>query len=266
MTIRTFSYGGGVQSTAALVLAARGTIDYPLFLFANVGDDSEHPDTLRYVWDVAMPYAAAHGIELVELRRTRRGAPWTLYQEITDEVLTGMPIPLHMENGAPGRRSCTKHFKVQVIAKETKRRGATPDDPAIIGLGISIDEYQRMRTDSPVAWHRNDYPLIDLRLSRDDCRRIIAEAGLAQPGKSACWFCPYTRRGDWQRMAATNPDLYMQAVVLEQDILAKERRAGKSGAHYLTRYGRPLYKVIGEQAMMDFDEPDDVCESGHCMT
>jgi hypothetical protein len=43
MALRFFSYGGGVQSTAALVLAAQGKIDYPVFLFANVGDDSEHP-------------------------------------------------------------------------------------------------------------------------------------------------------------------------------------------------------------------------------
>ena len=49
MGLRVFSYGGGVQSTAALVLAAQGKIDFPTFLFANVGDDSEHPATLRYV-------------------------------------------------------------------------------------------------------------------------------------------------------------------------------------------------------------------------
>ncbi|WP_254897837.1 hypothetical protein [Kitasatospora sp. NA04385] len=35
--IRSFSFGGGVQSTAALVLAAQGRIDYRTFLFANVG-------------------------------------------------------------------------------------------------------------------------------------------------------------------------------------------------------------------------------------
>lgn len=42
--LRVFSYGGGVQSTAALVLAAQGRIDFPAFVFANVGEDSEHPD------------------------------------------------------------------------------------------------------------------------------------------------------------------------------------------------------------------------------
>jgi hypothetical protein len=39
---RVVSYDGGVQSNALLVLAAQGRIDYRTFLFANVGDDSEH--------------------------------------------------------------------------------------------------------------------------------------------------------------------------------------------------------------------------------
>jgi hypothetical protein len=43
MSVRAISYGGGVQSTALLVLAARREIDFPLAIFANVGDDSEHP-------------------------------------------------------------------------------------------------------------------------------------------------------------------------------------------------------------------------------
>lgn len=70
--LRIFSYGGGVQSTAALVLAVQGKIDFKTFLFANVGDDSEHPATLRYVREVAMPYAAANGIRLEELTQLRQ--------------------------------------------------------------------------------------------------------------------------------------------------------------------------------------------------
>jgi len=48
MSLRAISYGGGVQSTALVVLAAQGVIDFPLALFANVGEDAE-PDTIRYV-------------------------------------------------------------------------------------------------------------------------------------------------------------------------------------------------------------------------
>ncbi len=38
MTKYVFSCGGGVQSTACLVLAAQGKIPYQTFIFANVGD------------------------------------------------------------------------------------------------------------------------------------------------------------------------------------------------------------------------------------
>ncbi len=41
------SYGGGVQSNAALVLATQGQLNVGVSLFANVGNDSESPDTLR---------------------------------------------------------------------------------------------------------------------------------------------------------------------------------------------------------------------------
>ena len=35
------AHGGGVQTTALLVLAGQGRLAYRTFLFANVGDDSE---------------------------------------------------------------------------------------------------------------------------------------------------------------------------------------------------------------------------------
>ena len=43
--MRTFSFGAGVQSTAVLALQALGRLPdpYDVFLFANVGDDSEDP-------------------------------------------------------------------------------------------------------------------------------------------------------------------------------------------------------------------------------
>ena len=48
--MRVISYGGGVQSPALLVMAARGELGkVDAALFCNVGDDSEHPETLEYV-------------------------------------------------------------------------------------------------------------------------------------------------------------------------------------------------------------------------
>ena len=72
MTTKIISYGGGVQSTALLVLAAQGIIDFQYAIFANVGDDSEHPASLEYARNIANPFADKHGSELIELQRTDR--------------------------------------------------------------------------------------------------------------------------------------------------------------------------------------------------
>lgn len=55
MSLRSYNYGGGVQSTALLVLVAAGRLPGGVFLFANTGDDSEDPRTLEYVRTVAGP-------------------------------------------------------------------------------------------------------------------------------------------------------------------------------------------------------------------
>lgn len=269
MTLRTFSYGGGVQSTAALVLAVQKKIDFSIFLFSNVGDDSEHPATLVYVRDVAMPYAAANGIELVELhkfisRGPRKGQQETIYQRITRPDSKTQVIPVYLSgSGAPANRGCTHDFKIRVLARELRRRGATASDPAIVGLGISIDEFQRMRTDSGIAWQKLEYPLIDLRLTRTDCATIIRSAGLPVPPKSSCWFCPFHSIVAWQRLKSQTPELFDRAVALERHM--NSFAALRGDAVYLTRKLRPLDQVVGDQTDM-FDEIDDACESGFCMT
>lgn len=269
MTLRTFSYGGGVQSTAALVLAAQGKIDFPIFLFSNVGDDSEHPATIRYLHDVAMPYATQQGIALHELRHVRRdGEEETLYRKLTRPGSRSTGIPIYLEgSGAPGRRSCTADFKVRRIAAWQRKHGAKKADPAVCGLGISIDEFQRMRTDSGVPTQVLEYPLIKLRLSRQDCVHIIERAGLPVPPKSSCWFCPFHRLTTWQHLKNDMPELFERAVALERQLSDRSEMLGR-GKVFLTRKQRPIDQVIGDQPSLFQDEYSeaDACESGHCLT
>lgn len=182
--LRVFSFGGGVQSTAALVLAAQGKIDFKTFLFCNVGEDSENPATLTYVREHVRPYASSHGIELIELQKVlRSGEPVTLYQQLKRPGSKSIGIPVRMSgSGAPGRRSCTADFKVLVVDKWLKERTARgyiqslkealilryalkkldkesvqgilstlnsfflENEPAAqIGLGISLDEIERVK-------------------------------------------------------------------------------------------------------------------------
>ena len=72
-TGRIFSFGGGVQSVATLVLQAQGRPNpYDAFVFANVGEDSENPATLAYLRQVVLPFAQEHSIRVVEVQKKRR--------------------------------------------------------------------------------------------------------------------------------------------------------------------------------------------------
>ena len=281
--MRTFSFGAGVQSTAVLVLQAQGRLPepYDAFLFANVGDDSEHPDTLRYYRETHVPYAEKHGIHLEEVRRVKRdGTTPTIYQELLDlPDSRGAGIPVYMSNGAPGRRSCTADFKIHVIRKWQRQNGSSKENPAVCGLGISMDEIQRARTDSGFPDQTLDYPLLDHKppLRRIDCYKIIEEAGLPKPPRSACYFCPFHSMETWRTLKRETPDLFQKAVELEEAINVKRARLVatnlvtgqqsnlRSEQVWLTRKLRPLDQVVDDQLVLDLDGPDG-CDSGSCFT
>lgn len=265
-TLRTFSSGGGVRSTAALVLSAERKIDFPIHLFSNVGDDSEHPDTLTYVRDILMPYAEEHGIEFHELHRIKRdGSTETLLGRLTKEGSRSLPIPVRMDNGAPGTRSCTIDFKIQVLAKWHKAQGATEENPVRVGIGFSTDEMHRVGNARQRPYEIVEYPLIDLGLTRGDCMEITRKAGLPPAPKSACWFCPMHRPSTWREMRRDEPDLFNKAVELEN--LLNERRDTLGKDHvYFTRFAKPLSEAIGEaqQALFDADGWGETCDEGVC--
>lgn len=268
MKLDAFSYGGGVQSTAALALAVDGSIECSLFLFANTGDDSEHPATLAYVRDVAMPYAAAHGLELLELRRG--GLNPTLMTRLERNVRS-LPIPVRMDGtGRPGRRSCTEDYKIDLIRRELNARGATRDKPMTLGLGISIDEIERVRSaeDPRTPTQRRLYPLVELRLARQDAVNVIVKAGLPVPPRSACFFCPFHTIEEWRRLKRDRPDLFDKSVEIEAKLQARRADLGRDPV-WLTdagaREGLTLDKIIGYDGQLTLEE-ESACEGGFCMT
>lgn len=243
--IRIFSFGGGVQSMACLVLAARREIDFPVFLFADVGADSENPETLAYLREVALPYAARVGIELRLLPRLKRdGSIETLWGRIMKPGSRSLPIPVRMnDTAAPGNRSCTVDFKIKVIDKALKALGATAAHPAITGIGISLDEAGRARQESGREFQKLVYPLLDLGLRRSDCETIIAKAGLPVPPKSSCFFCPYHSLPAWQSLYDRRRDLFEKSVLLERTMNERRKALGKDPV-WLTRFCKPLDQVV----------------------
>lgn len=347
--MKIFSSGGGVQSTAILVLSAQGKVDYPIHIFANVGKNAESPHTIAYVNEVIKPFALANGIEWREVcRRDRSGNPIDLYDALVESD-TSIQIPVKMGgSGAPGNRNCTQNWKVKVVSSELlkiARSGNTKisalirnqklrlrceiiirekigysfdlpakftDDqitpqikakikdlrftdplilterqavekllfnikkrlyclysPVILGKGISIDEISRARSDSGYAHYSVDYPLIDLELSRQDCLRIVKDAGLPDPPKSSCWFCPFKTLKQWQQMKRLEPIQFDKSVKLERILSDRALKLGR-GRMYFTSKGASknsfLDEVTSDQIDLSNSANLDFCESGFCMT
>lgn len=196
LSISVLSYSGGVQSTALLVLAAQRKVHVDAVVFCDLLQ-AENPATRAYVYTVAKPYAEQNGLRFIV-------AEYDLYQATVDNPKT-CHIPFFSVDGYKVlNRQCTRVAKIepfyrvgrQLIRELLKGR---PKKYMRCLLGILYDELHRMK-DSRRTWVINEYPLVDLRLTRDDCVRIIEEAQLPIPEKSSCWFCPFLSPGRMERL------------------------------------------------------------------
>jgi len=232
------SYGGGVQSTALVVLAMceRWPIDEVVHVDLL---DAESPATREYVARFREWLQREYGCDITVIERN-------MYQDMLDNP-GFTPVPWH------GRREkfmlsrqCTRQYKVQPLQRYLYDKY---DGRIGLMLGISVDEYHRMR-DSSAARIEHVYPLVDRRLTRWQCRDIIERAGLAVPWKSSCWFCPFRSVVSQWALVQRYPDLVGMASLLEDRINAERRRRGQD-----------------EIAVLRVDmsaEQEDFCEAGFC--
>ena len=141
------------------MLVAQGKIDYRHFVFCNVGDDSENPGTLAYYLKYAVPFAEAHGLSMTELKYIRRdGQEDSIFKRLTRPGGRSIGIPVRMKNGAPGRRSCTVDFTIRRTDRWLRQQGAQRCG-AILGMGISLDKFTRMKANTDpatIAWKTLD--------------------------------------------------------------------------------------------------------------
>jgi hypothetical protein len=215
------SLGAGVQSTALLVISALGLHGCPKADVAIFADTQDEP---AWVYD---HLEALKAWSPIPIDTTTKGC---LSQDVQDR-LTGkksrfaaIPAWTRGKDGraAPLRRQCTREYKIEPLEKKVrellgyKKYQRTKHKVACL-LGISTDEIGRVKP-SRTPWITNLFPLIDAGLSRDDCARIIEEAGLPLPKKSACVFCPYHDDRYWHFLKAQHPDEFARVVAFDKSI------------------------------------------------
>lgn len=222
-----FSFGGGVQSTALLLLIKHE----PQRLLNAI----KHLPNKAYFADTgAEPEQIYHHLERMQLLSpiplevVSNGS--LLDAETQDSKRTFPPYYVRLQ-GVTGvlLRKCTPEFKVKPLEKAMRRDiGLAPGKRSTsrsvaLWLAISIDEAHRMG-DNQTKLFQNIYPLVELGWNRTRCFNYCQAHGIT-PTKSRCFFCPYV--GDWLDIKRNQPKEFAKAVAFDKKIRSVVKGGGK---------------------------------------
>src|SRR2546428_1421345 len=163
------SYGGGVNTTALMLLLVRRKMPLDEAVFADTG--AELPETYRNI-RLARRYLAKRDIPL-KVVKSNNG---TLF----DTCKKRRVIPSQLW------RWSTRDYKITPIRAYYRSLNSHIYEY----LGIAYDEVERMKASSDPNV-TSYFPLIDEKMTREDCIRMIRSEGLRVPVKSGCYFCPF---------------------------------------------------------------------------
>jgi hypothetical protein len=212
------AYGLGVDSTAMLVEFARRGIRPDLILFADTG--GEKPETYDYLC-VIRPYLASVGFpDVTVVRYLPKRA---VYHTLEGQCLHTGTLP----SLAYGGKSCSIKYKKTpqdkfvarwLPAQRCWRRGGKVLKAIGFDAGPADSRRHRYVEDDRFRYW---YPLVGWRYDRERCQRIIAAAGLPVPTKSACFYCPASKKPEILWLRERHPDLLERALAIEKNAQAK---------------------------------------------
>jgi len=209
------AYGGGTNSTALLVECVNRGIPVELILFADTG--GERPETYEYV-QLFSDWLVSHGLTgIISVNRVNKEQePRYLEQDCIDgEMLPSI---------AYGFKACSQKYKRQPQDKFCNNYQPCKD---VWKAGGKVTKFIGFDADEPhrTAIPEDDkyiyrYPLVEWDMGREECVDVICKAGLPQPGKSSCFFCPSMKAHEIRKLAVTNPDLIQRALAMEENAQA----------------------------------------------
>lgn len=203
------AFGGGVNSFAMIIGLREHEIRPDVILFADTG--GEKPETYEWL-NVARTILAEFSFpDLIVVSKD------SMYASLEDECLTRKSLPAL----AYGWRTCSDKWK-----QEPQRKFMNHWPPAIAhwkaggvirrALGIDAGELRRVK-ESTEPKYVNWFPLVEWGWNRDVCLEKIHGYGLATPPKSACFYCPASKKSEVIALQRDHPELYKRAVAMENN-------------------------------------------------
>jgi 3'-phosphoadenosine 5'-phosphosulfate sulfotransferase (PAPS reductase)/FAD synthetase len=242
------TFGGGVNSTAMLIGMAHKGIRPGWILFADTG--GEKPETYAHIAKMAEWIENVGGYGFPALITVAKNS---MYQTLEDECLRKETLPSIVF----GWRSCSDKWKQEPqrklmnnspLAREIWARG----EKIRKAIGFGVDEQRRAKEfedEKYVNW----YPLIEWGWDRAKCVEVIKAEGFAVPPKSACFYCPASRKPEVLALQKEHPDLYARAVAMEQNAAKNMNVVKGLGRHWSWEKLPEVAIETVEQTCMCFD-------------
>jgi len=260
MKLRILSLGAGVQSSTLALMIQRGEIP---MIDAAVFADTQAESIDTYIF--------------LDWLKTKLTYPvYTITEgNLTKQLLNSdFPIApfysLNIKTGKKGlmKRQCTNQFKVQPIIQKIRRllglkkyKKVKKDTSVELLMGISVDEVSRMKPNR-MPYITNVYPLVDLKLTRQDCKKWIKKHYNIEAPRSACTYCPFHNDQEWREMKEYNPKEFKEVIEFDKKIRLNSR--DKDVQVYVHQSCQPIDQV-------NFNKKDNQpslfingCEEGYC--
>jgi hypothetical protein len=255
--IEVFSTGGGTQSTAIAALIIQGKLPKPdLVVIADTG--REMPTTWQYLDAVVRPALKAIGLEVHRVKTSE----WA--RERVREIFTAdqIQIPAFSNlNGAKSKLSafCSSHWKRESIDRWMSQTQGLTRSKYKKWIGFSLDETNRVLRMQGGKDYKSGlirFPLVyDVPTKRQAAIRLVEEMGWPKPPRSRCWMCPNQSDYEWAEVQTDHPDLFAEAIALDESIRERDPNAF-------------LHSTIKPLRDADLTKPDDLfsasCPSGEC--
>ena len=198
-TIRHICGISGGKDSSALAIYLQNKVPDIEYFFCDTG--AELPETYEYLTRLEVILGKP-----IAILNSRRGFNHWF------EVFRGT-LP------SPQMRWCTKNMKIKPIEEWIG------DDPAVSYVAIRADESNRKGYISTKPNIQARYPFIEDGIDHEGVMRILAHAGVGLPAyykwrtRSGCYFCFYQRKAEWIGLADRHPELFEQAIAIEQKVL-----------------------------------------------
>jgi hypothetical protein len=208
--MKVVAYGGGTNSTAMLIHLYESEIRPDFITFADTG--AEKPHTYEHI-KIVNEWCKKVGFpEIIIVRKKGK----KFFEETLEENCIRMNM---LPSIAYGFKSCSQKYKIQpqdmFFNNLDEARAVWASGEKITKLiGYDADEERRAKIYDDNKYNYF-YPLIEADWTREDCVKAIERAGLPQPGKSACFFCPSSRKEEILELRQKYPDLLKRALAIE---------------------------------------------------